>query len=517
MVERNLTGLLQSGEHHTHYPERDDIITRYQDIRRIEILQFRCLLRPSQCGKRPQSGTEPGVQSIRILGEMGMSAFRADRRSAASLYDQLPALVTGISRDPMSPPQLSGDTPVTDIFQPVEIRFFKTLRNKVCFSALYRLDRRFSHIRHLYKPLGFYHRLDGCLAAVMGSYVVNMILYFYEKSLCLKIRNHCLSRLIAVHTCVFSALFIHGRVIIHDIDLRQVVASSHLEIVGVMCRCDLYASGSELFVYIGIRDHRNLTVCQRKLQHLSDKILIALIFRINRNGGIPQKGFRTGRGDLNISAFLSNDWIIDMPEMSRLFLVLYLGIGNGGLTYRTPVDNAAAFIDPSFFVQTAEYFFYSLGTALIHRETFSVPICGRAQFFQLVVDPSAVLLFPFPAVSEKFFAADLILVDAFFFQHLGYFDLCGDRRMVGSRLPEGLISLHSLEARQDILHGVVQRMAHMKLAGYVRRRHHDGKRFFVWIYFGMKISSVHPFLIKSVLDPFRIVGFGKLLVHFLPP
>src|SRR5699024_3528422 len=192
VVERNLTGLLQSGEHHTHYPERDNIITRYQNIRRIEIFQFRRLLRPSQCGKRPQSGTEPGVQSIRILGEMGVSAFRADCRSAASLYDQLPALVTGISRDPMSPPQLSGDTPVTDIFQPVEIRFFKTLRNKVCFSALYRLDRRFSHIRHLYEPLGFYHRLDRRLTAVMGSYVVNMILYFYEKSLCLKIRNHCL-------------------------------------------------------------------------------------------------------------------------------------------------------------------------------------------------------------------------------------------------------------------------------------------------------------------------------------
>ena len=72
------------------------------------------------------------------------------------------------------------------------------------------------------------------------------------------------------------------------------MAFSHLKIVGVVRRRDLYASGSELFVHIGVGDYRNFTVGQRKLQHFSDQILIPLIVRIYRNGGISQQSFRPG-------------------------------------------------------------------------------------------------------------------------------------------------------------------------------------------------------------------------------
>ena len=37
-----------------------------------------------------------------------------------------------------------------------------------------------------------------------------------------------------------------------------------LKVVRVMGWCDLHTSGSKLFVYIWISDHRNLTVCHRK-------------------------------------------------------------------------------------------------------------------------------------------------------------------------------------------------------------------------------------------------------------
>ena len=56
-----------------------------------------------------------------------------------------------------------------------------------------------------------------------------------------------------------------------------------------MGRCDLYTSCSEFFVYIFIGDHRNLSVCERKLQHLADEILVALIFRIYGNSSITQQ------------------------------------------------------------------------------------------------------------------------------------------------------------------------------------------------------------------------------------
>ena len=85
--------------------------------------------------------------------------------------------------------------------------------------------------------------------------------------------------------------------------------------------------------------------------------------------------------------------------------------------------------------------------------------------------------------------------------------------MVGSRLPEDFISLHPFETAENILHGVVECMAHVKLSGYVRRRHHNGKRFFVRVYSGVEISFIQPFLIQSVLESFRIVGLCEFFAH----
>ena len=73
---------------------------------------------------------------------------------------------------------------------------------------------------------------------------------------------------------------------------------------------------------------------------------------------------------------------------------------------------------------------------------------------------------------------------------------------------------HALdETMQDILHGFIQCMSHVKLAGYVWRRHNNGKRFLVRIYFCMEISIVHPFCVKTLFDSLRIVSFCKFFAH----
>ena len=67
--------------------------------------------------------------------------------------------------------------------------------------------------------------------------------------------------------------------------------------------------------------------------------------------------------------------------------------------------------------------------------------------------------------------------------------------MVGSRLPQCFVSLHPLETDQDILHSLIQCMAHMQLSCYVWRRHNNGKWFLRFVYFCMKIAAVQPFLV----------------------
>ena len=186
------------------------------------------------------------------------------------------------------------------------------------------------------------------------------------------------SCLVALHACIFAAVFIDGSVIVHDIDFRQIMTLAHLKVIGVMGRCDLYSAGSEFFIYIGIRHDRDFFAHQRQDCFLSYDVFVALIIRMYGDGCIAQHGLRTGGCDLQ-EIIGSHDRILDMPEMSVLFLMLNFRVGKGCLTYRTPVDDPGALIDIAFLIQADKYFFYRFGASLVHGEPFSVPVTGYAQ------------------------------------------------------------------------------------------------------------------------------------------
>ena len=509
-MERTLTGLLDTREYHTDYPEEDDIITGYQHIRRIEILQFLCLLRPAQRRERPQCGREPGIQRILILLEVSTSALRTFLRHGFC-YHNLTALLAVVSRNPVSPPQLTGNAPVTDAFQPVQIRLAEAFRNKLQFAALQRFDRRFCHLLHTYKPLLLYHRLNGSLASVMSTYIMRMRNHLHQQSQIFQILHHRLTCFIAIHSVVFAAWTVNGRIVMHDAQLRQVVASSHLKVVRVMSRGNLHAAGTEFLIHILIRNHRNLAIGKWQLQHLANQILITFILRINCYCRITQQSFRTGRCNLNKSALFSDNRIIDMPEKTILLLMLYLGIGNRGLADRAPVDDAGAFINISFFIQLDKYFQYRIGTSCIHRKTLSVPVCGRTKLMKLIDDAGTILLLPVPACFQKAVTSQIMFVDAFASQLVNNLYFGRDRCVIRARLPECLIALHPFVTGQNILHGIVQRMTHVQLTGDVRRRHHNRKRFLAFsssaLCVSMKVLVVQPFLIQLFFNGGRIISF----------
>ena len=232
----------------------------------------------------------------------------------------------------------------------MKIRLVKTGRNEFQISVIQSFDCSLCHLVHLYKPLWLDHRLYRCAAAVMSSNAVVVRNYFYQKSKFFQICYHCLTCFVTVHTSVFSTKLVDGRIVIHNVDLFQIVTASNLKVVRVMGRCDLYTSCSEFFVYIFIGDHRNLSVCERKLQHLADEILVALIFRIYGNSSITQQGFRTCSCNLYETSLFPYDRVINVPEKSVLILMLNLCIRDGSLAYRTPVDDSGTFIDIAFFI-----------------------------------------------------------------------------------------------------------------------------------------------------------------------
>ena len=164
------------------------------------------------------------------------------------------------------------------------------------------------------------------MAAVMRADIMGMRYDLYEQPHLLEVCNKRFSALIPIHSGIFSCFLIHGRIIIDDNDLLQVMALSNFKIIRVMCRCDLHTSGTELLIYVCVCNDRNLASGRRQYEHLSDNILITLILRIDRNCSISEQCLRSGCCDLYKTTLLTDYRIVNVPEKSILLLMLYLCI-----------------------------------------------------------------------------------------------------------------------------------------------------------------------------------------------
>ena len=248
------------------------------------------------------------------------------------------------------------------------------------------------------------------------------------------------------------------------------------------------------------------------------EICISLIFRVNGYCCITEHCLGTCCCKLKELSLwglsvLINKRILDMPEMTCLLLVLNLSVRDRCITYRTPVNDTATLVNPSFLMHLYKYFGYCLVAALVHCKALSVPVTAWTHFLKLWNNTSTVLLLPVPCSLKEFLSSEVVLIYALLFKSLDNFNFCCDRRMVCTWLPECIVSLHTLVSDKDILHCIIKGMAHMKLACDIRRWNHDCKRCLWVIYLGMKVLLVKPVLVDSVLHRFWIVGLCKFFFH----
>ena len=514
VLERDFMHRFACGEYHSDDPEEQDIVSGYHNGSRIEVIQFRRLLRPAQCGERPQCRTEPGVQNILILMEVVSAALRAGLRHVVC-HHQFTALIAVVRRNPVSPPQLTGNAPVVNIVQPIQINFLKSCRNVLQLSGSCRLDGRFCQIFHLYEPLIRQHRLNGVVAAVTFTHRNDHIFRLNQITGLFQLLYPRLPALITVHAFVFAGQLVHGGIFIHAAQDFKIVTGTHLEVVRVVCRRNLHRTGSLLRIRILICNHRNLPVQNRQVYVLAHQVLISLIAWMNRNGNIAEHGFRTRCGhDNSFSAIHSR--VAEIPILSVFVLVLYLCIRQGRLAARAPVNQAVSAINPAFVVQVDEEFRYGLAAAFVHGKALSPPVTGVAQLPALLRDPAAVLLFPRPSVLQKLLSSELVLVLAGILVELvGYFYLGGNAGVIAARKPQRAVAFHTLPTGQHILKGLVQSVSHVQLPRDIWRRHYDGKRFLVRIHFGVKRTGLLPGLVNTILKVFWIVCFRKILFHLV--
>ena len=364
----------KSGEYHSRYPERDYVISGNECVCGVEVSEILRFLRPAEGRERPESRAEPCIERVLILLH-GLSALRADRYGSFAYDFVLTVLIRAVvCGNAVSPPELTGDAPVADILHPAQICVLEVLRDKLKLAALYNFDSGFCERLHLNEPLLRAARLYNGMTALTGADIVDMSLCLYEKPLCFKIGYHSLSCLVSVHSGVFSAVFlVYRRVIVHDVDYRQIMAKTYFIVVRVMCGSYLYDARSEIHFDIFIRNDRYLTVGERELYHFPDYALIAFVIGMNSYRGIAEKCFGTRGRDLNIAASVG-ERIVDMPEVTLLFLIHALDIRYRGLAARAPVYDALAVIYEPLLIIIDEYLLYGVGTALVKSKALTFPV-----------------------------------------------------------------------------------------------------------------------------------------------
>ena len=268
----------------------------------------------------------------------------------------------------------------------------------------------------------------------------------------------------------------------------------------------LDAAGAEVHLRIVVSDHRDLLVDQRQNDLFADDILVALVVGVDAHAAVAQHGLRTGGGDDDLTAAVSKG-VADVPEAAGFVHVFDLGVGQGRHAMGAPVDDAAALVDQSLLVEVDKHLPDGGGTALVHGEAGAVPVTGGTQLFLLLDDTVAVLAFPVPDPLQEFFTSQVVAGQALLAQLLLHTDLGGDACVVHARYPQRRIALHPLVADENVLHGGIHGVAHVKLSGHVGRRHDDGEGLFLRVALGVEIAAVAPELIELGLHLFGVVGF----------
>ena len=125
----------------------------------------------------------------------------------------------------------------------------------------YEFERRASQLSLLQKPLRRDQRLDDRAAAPAFRDRELVVNNFLQQPQLLEFLDDTLARLVAVEAIELRAgLGGHARVLVNDLDHRQVVALAHRVVCGVVRGRDLDRARAELRVNEVVGDDRNLAV-----------------------------------------------------------------------------------------------------------------------------------------------------------------------------------------------------------------------------------------------------------------
>ena len=515
VLKGHLVQEVQRAHNHSGDPQRDNVARGDERRRGVMALEQLRLLRPALRGKGPQLRAEPGVQHILVLVYVMTAALGAH----VGVLGQgvLPAAVLAVEHgDAVAPPQLARDAPVLEVLHPGGVGLRPARGMERDLAGVDRIERRPLELVNGHKPLLRKPRLQCGVATVAVHDGVIEVLDVIEQVVLLEPLDDGLAALVAVHAGKLTITLNDHRVLVENVDLRQVVGLTHGVIVGVVGRGNLDKAGAKVGVDMPILKNGDLAVDDGELDGLTHKGGLLGVLRGDGDARVAEHGLgaRGGDDDVVLAVDRLGQRVTQVPQMALLVLVLGLVVRDSGGAVGAPVDDALAAIDQTVVVPVAEDFTHSLGVVLVHGKALVVEVDGAAHALDLLDDDAAVLVGPIPAGVDKLIATDFQAADALALELLVDLGLRSDTGVVGAEHPARGLAAHAGHADDGVLDGVVGGVAHVELAGHVGRRNGDGA--VAHALTALIVAAVEPLLQDRRLVGRRIVVLGHFFHISLP-
>ena len=203
--------------------------------------------------------------------------------------------------------------------------------------------------------------------------------------------------------------------------------------------------------------------------------------------------------------------VADRVQRVVHLLVGDLEIRDGRLVERAPVDDPVGAVDPAAIPEPHEERHDRPDVVVVHREALARVVERAAEPAELAHDRAARLLEPAPRALDEGLAADVLAGEPLPRERLLDDVLGRDARVVVPGLPQRVEAAHPMPADECVLDRAVQRMAHVQLAGDVRRWHADDVGVVVPPAGARRVQALSlPCLLPACLDLARCVpGFHR--------
>ena len=332
VLKRHLIKEVQRAHDHAGDPQRDDVARGDERRRGMMALEQLRLLRPALRGEGPQLRAEPGVQHVLVLMHVMASALRAH----VGVLGQgvLPAAVLAVEHgNAVAPPQLAADAPILEVLHPGGVGLRPARGVEGDLAGVDGVERRPLELVDGDEPLLGQPRLQGGVATVAVHDGVIMLLDVVEQTVLVEPLDNGLAALVAVHAGELAVTLDDHRVLVEDVDLRQVVSLTHGIVVGVVGRGDLNEAGAKVGVDMPILKDRDLTVDDRQHDGLAHEGGLLGVLRGDGDARVAEHGLgaRGGDDDVVLAVNRLGQRVAQVPQVALLVLILGLVVRDRSL------------------------------------------------------------------------------------------------------------------------------------------------------------------------------------------